>query len=583
VPVNPTGTANLNVQAVTPDGSLDSAQVANQAQPVMVVLAGYNGSWVQGDENAGDDVTVNWTYDVGGDSEDSVYVPGYHGQPSIEPRGNGLGAQPMERLSYANSDISPDGPGFTPPPGFAPTWQNEQSSLANDGGDSTLATTVTVASAGPSVVGQSQFYLVEACAMEFSDPYDDDYNLLEQNFGGGSTGDVPVPPEFLEINGQPLVNTGETNTDGSTLGAMIISAPAGATPQFTVEDDSSDGLSDDFTFTTPIATNLTLQILDANNGNANLSSQTNTVIVGQQMNLTCQLSVTNSYMTSFPLSNFQWTVPGYAISNYVVAADTSSAMVITNFPINNSNVVFYWVDGASNRTVQCSATVQGQKISGQAIFNIISPTVDWIGQITGAVAVDTNYVVYNPAIPAGLTWLHLGNSVDEDGNLTHGIVFTATNLNLNGYNGEYNSLFCVQTLTNIEIEHCLTNGTSVHATSKGMDTTFPFDALNSAFYDSASAFDAPATTCLSNDVHAAYSANFQIYLMFQAMDVASIPVPLKMISWNFSGSASTNHPPEWSLTSSNINITVNNQQTADFPQWSQNVTNYVRVTNDICN
>jgi hypothetical protein len=57
------------------------------------------------------------------------------------------------------------------------------------------------------------------------------------------------------------------------------------------------------------------------------------------MNLQCQLSVTNVTLT-----NFQWTIPGYAISNYVVAADASSAMVVTNFPMNNSNVVFYWVN-----------------------------------------------------------------------------------------------------------------------------------------------------------------------------------------------------------------------------------------------
>jgi hypothetical protein len=411
VPVNPTGTASLNVQAVTPDGSLDSAQVANQAQPVMVVLAGYNGGYSWGDENSGQDENVNWTYDMGGEWEYSDYNPINSGTTLIKPRRSGLGAQPLVLGPNAEFNISADGSGFTPPSGFTPTWQNEQSPLANGGGNSKLATLGMVAPSGPSVAGQSQLYLVEACAMEFSDPYDDDYNLLEQKFGGGSTGDVPVPPESLAINGQPLVNTGETNTDGSTWGATIISAPAGATPQFTVSDDSPDGLSGDYTFPTPIVTNLTLQILDANDGNANLSSQTNTVIVGQQMNFTAQLSVTNSFMTSFPLTNFQWTVPGYAISNY--AADVNSGVLYTSFSTNNTNVAFYWADNATNRIVQCSATINGQTVTGQATFKVVRPNVQ-IPVYTGPIAVGSNF-------PNGFA-LHYGTSLFQIN--VAGILFT---------------------------------------------------------------------------------------------------------------------------------------------------------------
>jgi hypothetical protein len=60
--------------------------------------------------------------------------------------------------------------------------------------------------------------------------------------------------------------------------------------------------------------------VDANTGQ-DLTKQTNTVIVGQQMNLQCLLNSTN-----YTATDFSWTVPGFAISNYVVAADSSSAM-----------------------------------------------------------------------------------------------------------------------------------------------------------------------------------------------------------------------------------------------------------------
>jgi hypothetical protein len=386
----------------------------------------------------------------------------------------------------------------------------------------------------------------------------------------------------LQIQKQTLVNTGETNTDGSFWGATIVAAPSGVQP--IVTPTATEVYSNNEYVFTNQAFPLTLQILDANNNDANLSTQTNTVIVGQQMNLVCQLSVTNSFMTNWPMSQFQWTVPGFAISNYVVAADNSSAMVITNFPLNNTNVVFYWIDGATNRTLQCSVTVNGQTVSGQATFDIIRPTVDWIGQMTGATAVDTNYVRFRADLPPNLTWLHLGNSLDTNDNVTQGIVFTATNLNLNGYSGEYNSLFCVQLITsNLVTEHCYTNGNSVHRMGFGLDGHCPYASLNGALMDTSdSTHDAPTTTCPSTCFQAAYNGNFQMYAMFQAQSVPSIPVPLKVITWSWDASAATSTNSQWSVISSNAIITLNNQETLIYPQWSGNVTNYTSITNNTC-
>jgi len=354
VPVNPTGTASLNVQAVTPDGSLDSAQVANQAQPVMVVLAGYNGGYSWGDENSGQDENVNWTYDMGGEWEYSDYNPINSGTTLIKPRRSGLGAQPLVLGPNAEFNISADGSGFTPPSGFTPTWQNEQSPLANGGGNSKLATLGMVAPSGPSVAGQSQLYLVEACAMEFSDPYDDDYNLLEQKFGGGSTGDVPVPPESLAINGQPLVNTGETNTDGSTWGATIISAPAGATPQFTVSDDSSDGLSGDYTFANQafpaviqsltVVSNSATQIDATNWGVVESTTATNYVIVQATLSFGCTNATiaTNAALLAEAGVMLQWTggqpVPGNPLQREVPTTNSVETTVTASLGSSTTNL-----------------------------------------------------------------------------------------------------------------------------------------------------------------------------------------------------------------------------------------------------
>lgn len=186
---------------------------------------------------------------------------------------------------------------------------------------------------------------------------------------------------------------------------------------------------------------VSLRILDAS-GN-DLTLQTNTVIVGQQMNLTCQLSIADAFMTNFVLTNFSWSVPGFAISNYVVAADASSAFVVTNFPLNNSNAVFYWVDGASNRVVQCLATVNGATVAGQATFNVLRPLPDFFLQNQGDVAADANYS--DPGL-----YLHFGQNIGEN----FGITMTLTNAPVtnNLFYGAYFVTQLIQTEQKLNIE-----------------------------------------------------------------------------------------------------------------------------------
>jgi hypothetical protein len=130
---------------------------------------------------------------------------------------------------------------------------------------------------------------------------------------------------------------------------------------------------------------------------------------------------------------------------------------------------------------------------------------------------------------------------------------------------------------------CGTNGLAVHTASYGVDTTFPYDTLNQALDPggSATTHDAPAKTCFSYNYDVSYSGNFQMYLMFRPYE--GIPVPLKQISWNWAASAGSASNLQWSLIYSNSVITVNNQEVLNFPQWTQNGTNYVVMTNNSCN
>jgi len=44
---------------------------------------------------------------------------------------------------------------------------------------------------------------------------------------------MPLPPEWLQINRQTLINSGVTNADGSVWGLTVVSARSGATVDVT--------------------------------------------------------------------------------------------------------------------------------------------------------------------------------------------------------------------------------------------------------------------------------------------------------------------------------------------------------------
>ena len=375
VPVNPTGTASLNVQVYVGDPVLIGSQTINQPQPAMVVLAGYAGfsnghysSMYFGQSELEMD-TVNWAEDSGGGETRTGYGPSGEGGHDVNPIND-------------SSSLPADGPGYATP-GLGLTWDyfSVNTSYPDADGDTVYfqrssQAQLMIAPTGQQAAGTTNVYLVLASASEFSDP--------AQGFGHGP-GDLHLPPEWLAYQKQALVNTGLTNANGEVWGATLVSAPAGTTPNVTPTITQFYN-NQAATFNTQL-TNV-MKIVDANNGQ-DLTLQTNTVIVGQQMNLLCQLTLPG--LTNLVLTNFQWSVPGYAISNYVVAPDASSAMVVTNFPTNNASAIFYWVDGASNRVVQVSATVQGKTVTAQAMFNVLCPLPSFYLENGSTVAADTNW------------------------------------------------------------------------------------------------------------------------------------------------------------------------------------------------
>jgi hypothetical protein len=351
-----------------------------------------------------------------------------------------------------------------------------------------------------------------------------------------------------------------TTADGGddATSEMLLEAPAGAMPPLDIKSSESKSIDKSDTWVTQVK----LQIIDANTG-TNLTAQTNTVIVGQQMNLLCQLNV--GVPTNWVFTNFSWTVPGYAISNYVVAGDGSSAMVVTNFPLNNSNVVFYWVDGASNRTVQVSATIDGKTVTGQAMFNIYRPSVTFTDEPPSWA---TNVTV------EGTFSLSLG-----DGN-GHGSM---------KYEPDISSQFSGKADITQLINRSANNGNTSDSTSgqywldnyvfnivASNDPNIPHN-VRANVVDPILKFDDGPCFALAHFYGNTTSIvdYFKDYVMFRPDNgnaANNIYVPLGKLTWSWSAST-TYSDGTWSMPTFSITRPITPDVGCEFPQWLHPYTN----------
>ena len=365
VPVSSIKAAGLDVE-VSDGGNNPLAGIkVNQVQPPTVVPMSYESSYhlTENGVNEGsgyDDASFYWSYVSGGNQygHSVLWNAGEddHNTTWNYPVPAGLGAFPTAGVNFVAQNGA-----------MTQTYNNVIYYISYlFGAYGTYGyqaqTKLMIQPSGAQSAGGTALYLVETSAMKYTNVND------AANFNGG---EVPVPPEALAVNGQGLVNSGVSNTDGSVSGLALISAPAGAPVNLTTTGPA--GL---YSFTNQVQA-VGLKIIDANTG-ADLTLQTNTVIVGQQMNLTCRLSLTNALLADSLLSNFQWTVPGQTVKNYqqifISATNTFSIKEnLTNTDYTVNPISFYWIDGGTNLEVDCAATVLGAQVKAKAYFTINRP------------------------------------------------------------------------------------------------------------------------------------------------------------------------------------------------------------------
>jgi len=230
VPVNATGTAVFDVEVYsgssfnaavrpnlafsandTPNNTLIDSQLFTSPQPPKVVLSSfwsdlyYQGAFWFGVMQWGT-AKINWISGEGG----TWWYAGVHGTEYGTQFSSGENNLPTDSIAglFFRTQIGRNSSVVT-----ATCWYTNKSK-------------VIIVPQGQTAAGTTNLYLVRASALEFSDPY--------RSVGLGDPGDLPLPPEWLQIQGQTLVNTGETNTANSSVwGETIVSAPAGETVEVT--------------------------------------------------------------------------------------------------------------------------------------------------------------------------------------------------------------------------------------------------------------------------------------------------------------------------------------------------------------
>jgi hypothetical protein len=255
----------------------------------------------------------------------------------------------------------------------------------------------------------------------------------------------------------------------------------------------------------------------------------NSIIVGQQVNLTATVDT-----PGIATSNFTWSVSGYAMSNYVFGSSFSSAQALPLVQTNNATISYYWVSGGQ-QNVTCSVLLNNGSIAtSQAGFTVQRPQQQ-IGTGTGTVTANSGSLAF---VGPGITFLRVGDS--------------------NIYGG---SNYWEQVIVSSSRWRKQNGGTCFGlSVTNNLDTEHPYSS-NPNITD-----DSPSITFFTNYLEVAAADNFCMWLMYTPPGTNSVPVPLRAVRWNWSGDAIQTNGV-WQLISGSGSAAPDND-TNGFPTWT---------------
>jgi hypothetical protein len=309
-----------------------------------------------------------------------------------------------------------------------------------------------------------------------------------------------------------------------------------------------------FYITTPTNANYPPQMLFTGTKVTGLNT---TVIVGQRINLTY------SPAPGAPAwSNFSWSVPGYAISNY----DIVDGILYSNFPTNTSALNFYWVTAGTNQ-VSCSAVCGGASNTATTTFTVLTPTFT-LADLHSAWA--TN------CLENGTQYLGLGDQ-NNYGAMTYD-VFILTNYPSSAHYAGSADITQLINRSATNAFNSYTTGNQYFLDTEPFYTTHAASPNNVPPVSSAVPLpfsDGPSYeekySILLQWFTTSVSDQFQDFIMFRpnnGQPASNIYVPLGEITWSWSATNRTvyNFWPPIPLVSTVIRPTVIGS--TNFPQWT---------------
>ena len=417
--------------------------------------------------------------------------------------------------------------------------------------------------AGQAKAGQTTLYLVQA------------------QVTNKATG-IQVAGNELQIQGTTLTDL--THGDGSVWSAVLVSAPAGVNPGITPTPAQLNIAHDDTLNVLGQECKLSIMANGGTDGvvlNPDKPVSDATFCVGQDI----EFSVTN-LPHGVIATNFQWSLDGTFVNNVIFPSSTGASATYTNDPALLKNAVItncWWISGGLppityTATVRCTLTFSNgsspRSCTAQGQFCMVRPLPTFYAQIRdNQVRVGTNHWVNGTNF--GVTWLFFGIN-HAPGNADVGIAWGYTNAPvMPNTTNTYGYYSITQVINNYSQQYNLiTNGCMGFDTNdiNGLDRSNPYGVNNGAGWTALPNFewtDAPGVL-LSNAHWLDTSNSFSSYLMFQPnSSLNPIPVPMYIVQWSWSGSA-TNGP--WAKESGSPSC-GSATTTEQFPSWTHIIAN----------
>jgi len=396
VPVSPSGVAVLDVEVGGSGGGNRMASVARSGmfqandsssstsggsiqfvvpQPVTVSLMSYFneshcyfydyigcGWFVGGGANGHYNNLTQWHYLYGGTKSNARY-------------GNNSDNNNYDQRDTVNISASENGVAYLSSGApFTPPWEQAAGPVLqvdNDCGYSIVTgprvtqARVMIAPAGQKPAAGTSFYLVRACAAELSNP--GPYNFFY--------GDVPLPPEWLQINGQTLVSSGLTNDNGAGWGETVVSGPAGKNVEVTPVATQVH-YHQDYTFDVK-AFELNLLAVD-NNRDGSLSLDDSDATAPARP---FRFWINNFQESGDVLSDGKDSIPGYGSPNYARSQVNGRSDLVNFFPVALcvSNIL-QWLSPTNGYEYHLSQTNSAVKF----VYTGLTPTnaFDYLADVT---------------------------------------------------------------------------------------------------------------------------------------------------------------------------------------------------------